>query len=297
MRCKLTSVAEAASLVQSGDRLAVGGSLLRRQPLALCRELVRREVRDLTLVSWASSLATDLLVGAGCVTAWEGIYVGMWWQGGAPNFRRAVETGHIDVTDYSESYLTARFRAAAMGLPFLPVRPIRGTTWTERDDIRTITDPYTGVELHTVPAATTASTILHAYAGDEFGNIVWPVHRDSDDIDLLMGAAANTLVVSVERVIPHSEVVRQPNLTYIPHTKVAAVCEAPFGAYPSSCDTVYDEDQAELAAWAQAGRADEDFAAYLERTISGPTDHAAYLDQVGRERLAALRVEATEGTR
>lgn len=290
MRVKLTSVAEAAALVQSGDTVAVGGSLLRRQPLAIARELVRQEVRDLTLLTWASSLATDLLVGAGCVRAWQGIYVGMWWQGAAPNFRRAVEQGRVAVTDYSESFMTAKFRAAAMGLPFLPVVPIRGTTMSERDDIRTVECPFTGTELHAVEAAKADSTILHAYAGDEFGNIVWPAHRDSDDEDLIMAAGSRRLIVSVERIIPHSEIVRRPNLTYIPHTKVAAVCEAPFGAYPGSCDTVHDEDEDELARWVAAGKSDEGFAEYLARTVRDLPDHEAFLASVGRERLSALEV-------
>lgn len=290
MRVKLTSVAEAASLISSGDTVAVGGSLLRRQPLALVRELVRQDVRDLRLLTWASSLATDLLVGAGCVAAWEGIYVGLWWQGSAPNFRRAVQSGSVSVVDQSESYMTARFRAAAMGLPFLPVSPIRGTAMSERDDIRRVTDPFTGVELHAVAAARADSTILHAYAGDEYGNIVWPVHRDSDDEDLIMAAGSRNLVVSVERIIPHSEVVRRPNLTYIPHTKVAAICEAPFGAYPGSCDTMYDEDEVELARWVAAGATGDGFADYVAETVHNQADHAAYLASVGEARLAALEV-------
>jgi glutaconate CoA-transferase subunit A len=290
MKRKLTSVADAAALVSDGDVVALGGSLLRRQPMALARELIRQDRRDLTLLTWASSLATDLLVGAGCVSAWEGIYVGMWWQGGAPNFRRAVEQGRVRTTDFSESFMTARFRAAAMGLPFLPVVPIRGTEMSERDDIRSVICPYTGAELQAVSAATTDVTVLHAYAGDEFGNIVWPVHRDSDDIDLIMGAASNRLIVSVERVIPHSEVVRRPNLTYIPHTKVTAVCEAPFGAYPGSCDTVYDEHEGEIAAWAAAGRSEEDFTAYIERTVRSVKDHAAFLDALDDELLSTLKV-------
>ncbi len=290
MRVKLTSIAEAASQVSSGDTVALGGSLLRRQPLALARELVRREVRDLRLLTWASSLATDLLVGAGCVSAWEGIYVGMWWQGAAPNFRRAVERGRVAVTDQSESFMTARFRAAAMGLPFLPVVPIRGTTMSARDDIRSVTCPYTGTELQTVAAAQADVTVLHAYAGDEYGNIVWPVHRDSDDEDLIMAAGSRRLIVSVERLISHAEVTARPNLTYIPHTKVSAVCLAPFGAYPGSCDTVYDEDQDELAAWAAAGRTDDGFEEYLSRTVRGVADHEAYLASIGGDRLSALEV-------
>ena len=241
-------------------------------------------------MTWASSLATDMLIGSGCVRSWEGIYVGLWWHGLAPSFRRAVERGDVTVTDRSESFMTARFRAAAMGLPFLPVMPIRGTGMSERDDVRSVVCPYTGAELQTVAAARPDVTILHGYAGDEYGNIVWPVHRDSDDIDLIMAAGARRLIVSVERVVPHSVVMDNPNLTYIPHTKVDAICEAPFGAYPGSCDTVYNEDEAELIAWSEAGRGDSAFDLYIDRNVRTVPDHKGFLARVGQARMTALEV-------
>jgi len=290
VKSKLVSVSDAAALVQPGSTLVVGGALLRRQPMALVHELVRCSVRDLDLVTWASSLATDMLVGAGCVRSWEGIYVGLWWYGLAPNFRRAVEQGAITVTDHSESYMTSRFRAAAMGLPFLPVQPIRGTGTTERDDVRSVTCPYTGTELHTVAAVEADCTILHGYVGDEYGNVAWPVHRDSDDVDLIMAAGARTLVVSVEKIVPHEVITKHPNLTYIPHVKVDAVCEAPFGAFPGSCDTVYDEDDRELETWAAAGRDPDSFRAYLQDTVLASPDHGAFVERLGRVRTERLEV-------
>lgn len=290
MKSKLVSVAEAASLVQPASTVVVGGALLRRQPIALVRELVRREVRDLDLVTWASSLATDLLVGAGCARSWEGIYVGLWWYGLAPSFRRAVESGALQVTDHSESYMTARFRAAAMGLPFLPVQPIPGTGMTARDDVRRVTCPYTGAELHTVAAVEADCTILHGYVGDEYGNVAWPAHRDSDDVDLIMAAGARTLVVSVERIVPHDTITQHPNLTYIPHVKVDAICEAPLGAWPGSCDTEYDEDGEELERWATAGRDPEVFRRYVDQVLLSAPDHDAFLERLGPDRATTLGV-------
>jgi len=290
MKSKLVTVAEAAARVDPGSTLVVGGALLRRQPMALVHELVRRRVTDLDLVTWASSLATDLLVGTGCVRSWEGIYVGLWWYGLAPSFRRAVQDGTISVIDHSESYMTARFRAAAMGLPFLPVQPIRGTGMSERDDVATVTCPFTGADLHAVAAVEADCTILHGYVGDQYGNVAWPVHRDSDDVDLIMAAGARTLVVSVEKIVPHEVITQHPNLTYIPHVKVDAICEAPFGAYPGSCDTAYDEDGDELEAWAAAGRDAEAFRAYVADAVLAVPDHATFVERLGRDRLEALEV-------
>jgi glutaconate CoA-transferase, subunit A len=292
VRSKLVPVAEAAAAVRSGDTVAVGGSLLRRQPMALIREVIRAGTTDLSLLTWASSLATDALVGAGAVRHWEGIYVGMWWHGSAPSFRRAVEAGAVTTVDRSESYMTARLRAAAMGVPFLPVQPILGAGVSAVSDILPITCPYTSAELLAVPAATPDVTILHGYVGDEYGNVAWPAQRDSDDVDMLMASGSRRLVVSVERIVPHDRIARTPNLTYIPHTKVDMICEAPFGAYPGSCDTFYDEDEAEIAQWFAAGRDPDRWSEYLARTVLDVPDHDAFVALVGEERLRALEVHA-----
>lgn len=296
MKRKLMSIADAVQGLESGSTIAVGGSLLRRQPMALVREIIRQDVTDLTLLTWATSLATDMLVAARAVRAWEGIYVGFWWYGLAPNFRQAVQAGDISVTDRSESFMTARFRAAAMGLPFLPVAAIRGIGSTDRGSVPIVTCPFTGRVLHAAGAVQPDLTILHGYRGDEYGNVAWPAHRDSDDLDLIMAAGARRLVVTVEEIVPHEEIKRTPNLTYIPHVKVDAICEAPFGAYPSSCDTVYDEDADEIRHWMEVSRDPVRLAEYLERTVLSVPDHESFLaDRVGAlgpDGLSRLRVTA-----
>jgi glutaconate CoA-transferase subunit A len=290
MKSKLVSIPSAAAHVASGQTVALGGSLLRRQPMALVHEIIRNGVTDLSLLSWASSLATDMLVGAGAVTAWEGIYAGMWWNGLAPNFRRAAEQGNISVRDQSESFMTARFRAAAMGVPFLPLRPIRGTSMSVRNDIQDVVCPYTGQILQAVAAARPDVTVLHGYVGDEYGNVAWPVHRDSDDLDLILAAGSTKLIVSVERIVAHEEITRYPNLTYIPHIKVDAICEAAFGAYPGSCDTSYDEDEAEIERWVRSSESASTFDGYLEANVRRIADHSTFLNRLGQERMSELKV-------
>lgn len=291
MREKMTSVEEAVQTIPAGSSLAIGGSLLRRQPMALVRELLRQEKGKFSITTWASSLATDLLAAGGALRCWEGIYVGFWWHGLAPNFRRAVQRAEFAVQDRSESYMTARFRAAAMGLPYLPVAPIPGVHST-RHGVETVTCPFTGQQLHAVPAADPDVTILHAYQGDPYGNIAWPAHRDSDDLDLIMASGARRLIVSVEEIISHEQIAAMPNLTYIPHTKVDMVCEAPFGAWPGSCDTRYDDDAEELERWLAAGRDPQVFADYLGRLLDSGS-HAQMIEKLaGAERLSSLEVSA-----
>jgi glutaconate CoA-transferase subunit A len=107
--------------------------------------------------------------------------------------------------------------------------------------------------------------------------VQFPIARDADDLDPVMAKAANRLIVTVEKIVPHSEILKTPNLTYIPHTWVEAIVEVPFGAHPLSCDGYYDEDEEHMAEYQGYARGG-DFGAYLDKYVTGPADHAEYLD-------------------
>jgi glutaconate CoA-transferase, subunit A len=95
MKDKLRTLDQALAPIQSGSAIALGGSLLRRQPNAAVRALIRRGIRDLTVQTWAATTALDMLAAAGAVRRHEGIYAGMFSFGLAPNVRRGVESGAI----------------------------------------------------------------------------------------------------------------------------------------------------------------------------------------------------------
>ncbi|WEX07267.1 CoA-transferase [Chelativorans sp. AA-79] len=292
MRTKLISAAEAVSRIPDGASVAVGGSLLRRQPMVFVREMVRQSKRDLHLLTWATTLATDMLAAAGAVRRWDGIYAGFFRLGLAPNFRRAAEEGRIETHDYSESAMVARFRARAMGLDFLPNRALLGTGMEARspDEVKRIACPFTGKPVLALKAADADFTILHGYVADEYGNVQWPVVRDSDDIDQMMASASRRLFVSVERIVPHAEIARRPALTYIPHALVEGIVHAPHGAHPTATDGFYDEDEAALEDWLSAAR-NGSSADWLDRNVRPLPDHEAYLKQQGgEERLSRLDV-------
>ena len=65
MKDKLVDLDTALAPIESGCTLALGGSLLRRQPNAAVRALIRRGIKDLTLLTWATTTATDMLAAAG----------------------------------------------------------------------------------------------------------------------------------------------------------------------------------------------------------------------------------------
>jgi glutaconate CoA-transferase, subunit A len=283
MKSKLTTLPEAVSKMRSGSTIAVGGSLLRRQPMAIVHEMIRQNVTDLTLLTWATTLATDMLAAAGAIRRWEGIYAGFFRHGLAPNFRRAVEGGSIETHDYSESAFVARFRAAGMGLSFLPSKALLGTGMPGKspDEIKPVTCPFTGEEYLALKAAEADFTILHGYTADEYGNVQWPVVRDSDDIDQMMASASKHLIVTVEKIIPHDEVRRRPALTYIPHTLVHAVVEVPYGAHPTSTDGFHDEDEVSLKTYLEAARRPGGTTDYIREHVLETRDRIGYLAKFG----------------
>ena len=278
MKSKLVSLADAASRIPSGSSLTIGGSIIRRSPVALVRELIRQGKSGFTVLAYPAGFTTDLLAGAGAVDRVEAVYEGLFQFGFSYNFRRGVESGAIDIRDFSEVAMAARFRAAAAGVPFMPTDALLGTGMAQHnpEQIKEITDPFTGRKLHAVPAAESDFTLLHGYTADEYGNVQFPIARDADDLDPVMAKAAKRLIVTVEKIVPHSEILRTPNLTYIPHTWVEAIVEAPFGAHPLSCDGYYDEDEAHMEDYQRLMK-ENDFASYAARYITGPTNHAEYL--------------------
>jgi len=283
MKSKLVSLKDAVARIPSGASIAVGGSLLRRQPMAIVHELVRNGVTGLRVVTWATTMATDVLAAAGAVDRWEGIYAGFFRHGLAPNFRRAVEAGRIHTRDFSESALVGRFRAAGMGISFMPAKGMLGTGMAARnpEQIREITCPFTGDRYQALEAVDTDFTILHGYTADEYGNVQWPVVRDSDDIDQMMAAASKRLIVTVERIVPHETVRRRPALTYIPHTLVEAIVEVRYGAHPTSVDGFYNEDEDALKSYLAEVRTPEGAAAWLDQHVRCVEDFEAYLTGFG----------------
>ena len=115
LKSKLCSLSEAASLIKDGTRLHVGGMSVHNHPMGFIYELIREGVKDLTLVGHVHAMDFDILVGAGCVKKIEVSYVGLEEFGLAPNFRRAVEEGKVELVEYSEPVAFERFECNARG--------------------------------------------------------------------------------------------------------------------------------------------------------------------------------------
>ena len=263
---KRASLADAVSLVSDGATVALGGGLSARLPMAMVRELVRQGRRGLHLVGSAHSIDVDLLVATGAVRRLEESYVGFEQDLGlAPAYRRAAEEGSIEVAESCCATILAQLRAAEMGLPFLPVRGVRGSDIGRlHPEYAEVTCPFTGETLVAVPALRP---------------------------DVL--AAVSALVAAVVELVSTDDVVASG--VTIPAHLVAAVAEAPFGAHPSSCYPRYAYDRGHLREYvsaAQSGQADLD--KYLATYVNGSEE--SYRAAVGAGRLAALTTWSQSAT-
>ena len=278
---KVTTIEEAAALVPDGAVLGIGGLSMNGAPMAFVRELVKREVRDLTLVAIVSSMAVDWLVAAGCVSKVVTGLVSFEGFGLAPNFRRASETGDIEVEEYSEHLLICRLQAAAYKLPFMPTKAGIGTDVLDLhpDTTRLETDPGTG-ELYVActPLAVDVA-VVHGHEADTSGNVrvnpklIW---MDSDVV-----RAAATTIVTVERVVPHETFTAAPERTTYPRFVVDKVIEVPWGAYPTSLFPEYSHDKDFFQEYLAATRDHERWSQFWKERVVAPETQAAFLGANG----------------
>ena len=100
--CKLTTLAEAVSVVRPGDTLGIGGMTLYRKPMAFVRELARAGTKELTLLGLCSSFEAELLAAASAIGTLRTCYFGLEFLGLAPQLRRATEQGRIRIIEETE---------------------------------------------------------------------------------------------------------------------------------------------------------------------------------------------------
>jgi glutaconate CoA-transferase subunit A len=283
---KLVDLDRAAAVVTDGALVALGGGLSARLPMALVRELIRQGRRGLHVVGSAHGIDVDLLVATGSVAICEESYVGFEQDFGlAPAYRRAAQTGTIEIRESCCGTILTQLRAAEFGVPFLPVRGVKGSDIRRlHPEYGEVTCPFTGEILVVVPPLRPDVALIHAPLGDRRGNL----HLDQPYVlDERFAAASRNVVATVERIASSSEVA-EAGVT-IPGHLVTAVAEVPYGAHPSSCYPRYAYDRPHLAQYVQAATAGEaDLAAYLDRYVTGTPTEEAYHKVIGEERLAAI---------
>ncbi len=277
------SLKDAVSLIKSGDTVAIGGYYFYRHPMALVREIVRAGLKDLTIVTPLSAVESDLLIGAGCVKKIIFGFVSFDILGLAPQFRRRVEQGAVEVLEYGDLPLMRSLEASSRDLPFIPARSLTGTDLLARHPARQI-DGADGEKLISLPPIRPDVMLIHAQWSDADGNLM--IEGDGYDIELFK--ASRKVIASVERIVGRGEL-RQLGKATLPRYGVDALVEVRYGAHPCSCYPFYIHDLWHLAEYAEASRAGR-FEEYLDRYVLSPKDHEDYLERIGGVR-SLMRLE------
>jgi glutaconate CoA-transferase subunit A len=295
MTDKLTTVAEAvARLVHDGAYLAIGGFGGARLPTAVVHEIVRQGKQDLGFAGHTAThdfqiLCAGNLTGRGKTLARVDIayVVGLEARGLSPHARRVMESGEVEISEWTNFALATRFKAAAMGVPFLPSRSMLGTDTFRHSAARVIACPFTGERVAALPALYPDVAAIHVHEADRYGNCRL---RGTTVADIDLARAAKRLIITCERLIPNEEIRADPSRTAIPFYCVDAVCEVPYGSYPGNMPYEYFSDEEHLRQWLAAERDPETYRAFLERLLYGVRDFAEYLHLCGGlPRLQQLR--------
>jgi acyl CoA:acetate/3-ketoacid CoA transferase alpha subunit len=276
-----------AGHVSDGDVVALQNMATQAAPMALVRELIRQEKRDLGLVVLVGGIAVDWLAAAGVINRLIGAAVSMEQFGLCQQYRKAVEAGKIRVEELSETSLNARLGAGARNLPFLPTRGLIGTDLIEgNDNLVLIDDPFGGLPVVACRALVPDVALVHAHRADVHGNvqyeptILWP------DIGI-MPKAAKKVIVTAEEIVDSDVLRRNPDRTVLPGFVVDAVVEVPYGAHPTSFFPTYGYDGRFHLQWAKVARDPDATAEFLDRYVREPGSQADYLDAVGGARTLA----------
>src|SRR3954464_10015810 len=294
---KLTTVQDAvARLVHDGDYLAIGGFGADRLPVAVVHEIVRQGKQDLAFAGHTAThdfqiLCAGNLTGRGQTLARVDIayVIGLEARGLSPHARRVMESGTVEVCEWTNYALAVRLQAAAMGVPFLPTRTMLGTDTLAKSAAKVIDCPFTDRPLVALPALYPDVAAIHVHETDIYGNCRI---RGTTVADLELARAAKRVIITCERLIPHEEFRRDPHLTVIPFFCVEAVCEVPYGSYPGNMAGEYFSDEAHLRAWLTAEKDPDTFRRFLDEHIFGVSDFDAYLTKCGGlPRLQELRAQ------
>ena len=269
---KQISLAEAAASVPDGATVALGGLSMNSAPMAFVRELVRAGKRDLTVVAIVAGMCVDWLVAAGCASRVLAGLISFEGFGLAPHFRHGVESGRVEMEEYSEHLLICRLQAQARRLPFMPTTAGLGTDvpalHAATGALRVETDTVTGRSYVACTPLPVDVAVVHVHEADIAGNarvnpkLLW---MDSEIVN-----AADCTIVTAERIVDTATFVAEPHRTTYPRFMVDTVCEAPRGAYPTSFFPGYGHDDPFFEDYVAACGSPGDFAEFWERRIAGP---------------------------
>lgn len=284
---KRMSAGDVVAQLSDGMTIGIGGWATRRKPMALVREILKSDLKDLTIVAYGGP-DVGMLCAAGKVKKLVFSFVSLDHYPLEPHFRNARQAGAIEIFELDEGMFQWGLRAAAMHLPFLPTRVGIGTDILKQSGFKfkMVKSPYgEGEELVAMPALKLDVALVHAHRSDAKGNLL--TLSPDPLFDELFIRAADRAYASVEQVVGTADLDMEANARFAiaERARITGIVEAPLGAHPTSAAPDYQLDLAHLKTYVESAAAPEAWAEYRASYIDVPA--SAYPDAVGGE--AAIR--------
>lgn len=278
-----------AEHVHDGDCVYAAG-FTHLIPFAAGHEIIRQRKRELTLARATPDILYDQMVAAGCARKVIFSYSGNPGVGSLRVVRTEIEAGRLDYEEYSHFAMITRLTAGAAGLPFLPMKSVGTLDLAHANPhYKTVTCPYTGETLNTVPALNPDVAIVHVQRADIHGNShIWGIIGEQKEAAF----ASKRVIVTAEEIVDEGVIRSDPNRTAIPSLVVTAVCHVPGAAHPSYTQGYYDRDNAFYLAWDKVSASREQTEAWLQEWVFAVPDREAYWAKLDLE--TRRRLEVTE---
>lgn len=288
---KTLSATAAIAQLRNGMTLGIGGWGPRRKPMALVREILRSDLKDLTVVSYGGP-DVGMLCAAGKVKKLIFPFVTMDAIPLEPHYRKARESAAIQIEEYDEGMFEWGLRAAGMRMSFLPTRCGLATdVLAKNPNLKTIQSPYADGEVYVaMPALKLDAALIHVNESDRLGNTL--VRGHDVFFDHLFARASDHTIVSTEvlhdKLAVDADTAKQnPFERYL----VKAVVHAPCGAHPTYMGPSYGWDMEHLKRYNTSATEENGWQKYVDEFVA--VGEEAYLAKVGgAERIAKLKLPA-----
>lgn len=260
---RIVDLAQAAVAIPDAAVVGVG----RLAPMSLALQLLRRNARDLHLVSAPTGgMVEEILIAGGAVRSLETSGVDLSEHGMAPAFTRAAQDGTVRIVDSSCPVMLMALQAGASGVSFTPVPGVIGSDLLpSRDDWKLVEDPFgDGNKVVLVPALAPDYVIVHGLRADPAGNLVTTIEFD----DRLLIQAGRFVVATVEEISPDATRALAPDEQLIPGAYLDLLVEAPGGSLPMGCYGRWEDDSVAIHSYLIAARQPGTLKAHLDRLLA-----------------------------
>ena len=252
-----------AANLKDGDSVAMEG-FTHLIPYAAGHEVIRQGQKDLTLIRMTPDIIYDQIVGMGQARKLVFSWAGNPGVGSLHRIREEIEQGRLAIEEHSHAAMANAFEAGAANLPFAVFRGYKGVDLPKvNPNIRSVTCPYTGEMLATVPAVRPDVAIIHALRADREGNVL---------LEGIVGVQKEAVLAAKRSVVTVEEIVedfgpRSANAVILPSWTVTAIAEVRGGAHPSYAQGYYKRDNAFYIAWDKIARDKEVFLKWMEENV------------------------------